>query len=144
MWAAALRSWTIEKLHLKIIAGRAAQGAEHKSNGFFLQMCEDEAKGTDVLLSDRGQNILAKKGAAFAEGSAELRQSPEACQDASITGEAGREGRGRQRRALQKLQAASSTAHLKLTLALLAISWQLLQSYPGNNRLGFEAHFLHF
>lgn len=94
MWAAALRSWTIEKLHLKIIAGRAAQGAEHKSNGFFLQMCEDEAKGTDVLLSDRGQNILAKKGAAFAEGSAELRQSPEACQDASNTGEAGREGRG--------------------------------------------------
>lgn len=61
MWAAALGSWSIEKLHLKIIAGRAVQGAEHKSNGFFLQMCEDEAQGTDVLSSGGGQHILANK-----------------------------------------------------------------------------------
>lgn len=61
MWAVAHRSWSIEKLHLKIIAGRAVQGAEHKSNGFFLQMCEDEAQGTVVFSSGPEQHIFAKK-----------------------------------------------------------------------------------
>lgn len=94
MWAVALRSRSIEKLHLKIIAGRAVQAAEHKSNGFFLQMCEDEARGTDVLSSGHGQHILTEKKCSTCGGSAVLRRSPEACQDVSITGEAGREGRG--------------------------------------------------
>lgn len=118
MWAVAHQSWSIEKLHLKIIAGRAVQGAEHKSNGFFLQMCEDEARGTVMFSSGPEQQILAKKNKpAFAEGSAVLRQSPEACQDASIKGEGGRKGRGRERRALQKLRAASSTAQFKSNIS---------------------------
>ncbi|KAK5856926.1 hypothetical protein PBY51_010205 [Eleginops maclovinus] len=32
-------------------------GDEHKSNGFYLQMCEDVARGADVLPSGGGHHI---------------------------------------------------------------------------------------
>lgn len=81
--------------------------------------------GNGCVIVEVVDGTVSQQKAAFVEGSAVLRQSPEACQDASITkGRGGGEEREREGEpAPHNLQAASFK---KLTLALLAINWQPL------------------